>query len=633
MTHPIPGVARRQPVIVLAVRILAALIGVCLMLIAGYYLAGELAYLRVTGLETFGVQEAVASLGILALAFAGSLLVAFFPVPRRIRRRKWRPQVPAKPMYGFGTVLAIGVGSTLGSPLFLLIPLNVMEYEFVSILSLVLAAILSIAMAKNNAYSYRILKTNRLDAVGGPAFVRVATGTRSARYFISRISMAVANTALAAYCILVFVLFTFGYLPVLLAGYGIVGPATYYIVGFIALLFAAWFVMNSVFEARFIRLIGRTQLVFTTLLVAILTVQSFMLGSAGGWNFRGLFSFPSSSPTGWIVATAVNTGYLYLLFFGFQEIQALDREAKETSRIPLLWRWGKRSELPKHRYFALAMVLTVVIAAAVNIFYALAVYAANPSMTGLTAAQIPALYVAETALGRPQAVLTALAFMVATFTTFVPAFMAASRHIGALGDDGFLPQGVGRVSWVIVLISIGFLAVSGQDFLVSVTDFMVLVSLGLIALSAIWLRRDRHRMLEREDLLALAVGIGCYLAAGVLYGITPSVAVFGSVSIVLAFLIYDVIELGSFGSRLFVAVLCVLGYGLLVLYPARFPSPGLLPIGFLEDAVQTTVAMRTGLLTGAVALLASAILTLLVRGVRPKEWAPAADGGGRRQGR
>ncbi len=623
------GLRGDQPLLVLLVRCLAALLGVSLLLLAAYYFAGELTHLRSAGLIAFGVHDAAASIGTLAMAFAGALLVAFFPMPRGLRIREPAPRSGTEPVYGFGTILAIGVGSTLGSPLFLLIPLNIMEYEIVSVVSLVAAALLSIAMAKNNADSYRIVKRNGLEAVGGPAYVRVALGTRSARYFISRISMAVANTALAAYCVLVFALFITGFLPAWLAGYGLGGFPAVLIEAAVILLFGAWFVVNSILERRFIRAIGRVQLVFTSLLVAILVAQSYLLGSAGGWDFRGLFAFPASSPVAWVGAAVVNTGYLYLLFFGFQEIQALDRETRERSGIPLLWRLGKRFQLEKPRYVGIAMLVTVVIAASVNILYALAVYAANPARAALGAAQIPALYVAESVLGRDQASLTALAFLIATFTTFVPAFMAASRHLGALGDDGFLPQGVGRVSWLLVLVSIGVLAVAGEAFLVSITDFMVLVSLGLIALSGIWLRRNRRRLLERKDLLSLGVGAGCYLAAGVLYGVTPSVAVFGSLSIAVAFLIYDVFELGSPGSRLFVAALCLVSYGLLILYPARFPSPGLLPFNTLEEAVRTTLALRTGLLVGAVGLLGSFVLELLLQRLRRDARSAAADGGTR----
>ena len=625
MQAPVEGLHGRQPLLVLVVRCVAALLGVSLILLAAYYFAGELTHIRAAGLGTFTVRDAAASVGMLALTFAGALLVAFFPVPRRLRLPQRKSHEAPKPVYGFGTILAIGIGSTLGSPLFLLIPLNVVQYEIVSILSLVLATLLSLAMAKIYARNYTILRGNDLAAVGGPAFVRVAVGVRSGRYFVSRLSMAIANTALAAYCMIVFVLFDLEVLPGLLADYGIVGAPAFAIVVLIVALFGIWFVMNSILERRFIRTIGKVQIVFTSVLLAILVGQSYFLGSAGGWTFQGFLAFPAPTDLGWVAAILINTAYLYLLFFGFQEIQSLEQEALPTSRIPVVSWFLKGRKVDKRTYLGIAMIASVLIAAAVNVFYALAVYASAPSPTALAAAQIPALYVAESALGRPQEVLTAVAFMIATFTTFVPAFMAASRHIGALGHDGFLPKGVGRVSWLLVLVSIVFLAVTGEAFLVNITDFMVLVSLGIIALSAIWLRRNRRRVLERRDAVPLAVGVMCYAAAGILYGVTPSVAVFGSLSVALAFLIYDVMELGSIGSRLFVAAFCVLSYGLLILYPARFPSPGLLPFAPLEEAVRTTTALRTGLLVAAVGLLVSFLLELLVRQLRREAQSPAAE--------
>ncbi len=609
-------------------RILAAALGAVVLIVAAYGLAGELDSLRVVGLVAFSVQDAAAFVGLLAGLLSGALLLGPVLARWRIPLPRPRPPPEVRPVYGFATILAIGIGSTLGSPLFLLIPLNVVQYEIVSILSLVLAAVLSIAMAKNNSDSYRVLKANDLEAVGGPAFVRVATGIRSARYFISRFSMAVANTTLAAYCVLVFVLFVLGYLPGVLADYGLGGLPAFYIVAAITLLFAAWFVMNSIFERRFIRVIGLAQLAFTSLLVAILVVQSYLLGSAGGWNFRGLFAFPASSPWVWIGATLVNTGYLYLLFFGFQEIQALDREARDTSGVPVLSRIRKGLVLTKGRYFTIAMVATVVIAAAVNIFYALAVYAANPSPTGLAAAEIPALYVAVTVLGRPHEVLTALAFLLATFTTFVPAFLAATRHINALGEDGFLPRTVARGAWLFVLASIVLLAAAGQDFLVSITDYMVLVSLGIIALSAVWLRRNRRKTLERKDSLAVGVGLSCYIAAGALYVVTPSVAVFGSLSIAVAFLVYDLLELGSLGTRLFLAVVDVVTFVLLSAYPRTFAGVGIPVLPGFAAAATGTEALRLVLALGGVVLVASFAVDVMAGTTRGPREGARTDGPG-----
>ncbi len=613
---PSPSAARAVRIIPFAARVLASALGTALLLLAGYIVLGFVLRLRAQGLGGFSIRDAGVSVGILALVFAGALLIAFLrkprpsPAPRRGRRSN------PNPVYGFGTILAIGIGSTLGSPLFLLIPLNVVQYEIVSILSLVLATLLSLAMARLYARNYRVLRSDALAAVGGPAFVQTAVGVRSARYFVSRLSMAIANTALAAYCMIVFVLFDFEVLPVLLGNAGASAAVAWAVAIAIALLFALWFVMNSILERRFLRTIGRAQIVFTSVLLAILVGQSYLLGSSGGWRMTGLLAFPASSDLGWLAALVINTAYLYLLFFGFQEIQSLEQEALRTSRIPLLSRLFHWEPFDKRAYLGYAMIASVVIAAAVNIFYALAVYAAAPDPASLGTAQIPALYVAESTLGTSQALFTAVAFLIATFTTFVPAFMAASRHIGALGEDGFLPKGVGRLSWLLVLVAIVFLAVMGEAFLVNITDFMVLVSLGFISLSAAWLRRARRKAVERPDLLPLGVALSCYLAAAALYAITPSVAVFGSLSIAVAFLVYDVLELGVQGSRLFVAMLCLVTYVLLVLYPAPIASPGLLPISSVESAIRNAVFLRDGLLLGAGGLLLAFLLDVVLRRMR-----------------
>ncbi len=608
-------------------RVVGAVLGAIILLVAVYGLVGELVAVRATGLTAFTAQDAAVFIGVLAAFLSGGLLVGT-AVPRlKIRLPSLPAERPARPVYGFTTILAIGIGSTLGSPLFLLIPVNVVEYGIVSVLSLILATILSVAMARNNADSYRVLRANGIPAVGGPAFVRVALGARSARYFISRFSMAVANTALAAYCVLVFILFVFGYLPTVLAANGLGGLPAYYLIALITVLFAAWFVMNSIFERRFIRAIGLTQLVFTTILVTILVVQSLLLGSAGGWDFRGLFAWPAGSPAGWIGATIVNTAYLYLLFFGFQEIQALDRESRDTSRIPILSRVWPSLTLDKRQYFTAAMILTVVIAAAVNLFYALAVFVANPSASGLSSAQIPAVYVATSVLGEPQGALTAIAFLLATFTTFVPSFLAATRHIGSLGEDGFLPRAVTRGSWLFVLASIALLAAAGQDFLVNITDYMVLVSLGVIAFAAIWLRRDRRRAVERGDGLAIGVGLSCFLAAAALYVVNPAVAVFGSLSIAVAFLIYDLLDLGTLGTKLFLAVVDVVTYVLLSAFPRAFGAAAIPVLPGFGAAATGTDALRLVLLLGGVVLITSFAVDVLSRTGRLETAAPPTESG------
>lgn len=599
----------------LGFKLIVAIVGTIFVVLSLSFLANEFGFLSVTGFP--GLSDTILIVAIIASFLSGVALMAELPNSLRIRFR--RPARRRKPneVYGFGTVFAIGLGSTLGSPLFLLIPLNVEQYEIVSVGSLILATILSVMMAKIYSISYAILRRNNLDSVGGPAFLRAATGKSSFRYFASRVSMAVANTTLAAYSAIVFVLFDFQFMPRLLFSYGITGLYSQLVIYSISGLFAAWFILNSVFEARFIRFIGRMQVVLTLFMTAILVYHSVFLGSAGSWNFTGLLAKLNLPGGNLAYALLINTGYLYLLFFGFQEIQAMERETKETSKIPIVSWIKKDFILPKTKYIDLAMISSVLVASGINIFYALAVYASHPNISALNSSQIPALYLAGTFLGQRSETLMGIAFLIATFTTFVPSFLAATRHLSSLAEDGFMPPSISRVSWMFVLVSIGILSLAGQNFLVSVTDFMVLVSLGLIAFSAIWIRKSRKSVVEPTDTLPLIVAFGCFIFAATVYFYSPSVAVFGSLAILFAYLLFDVFELGSLGTGLFLAVFDAVIYMLLATYPHGFISQNFFLFEWLKVPPLSSDLLSDILLISSALLLLDLSINVRLRR-RPK---------------
>ena len=506
----------------------------------------------------YGVGDVVLMLAVAALSFSGIALIAQLPESLKARfSRVPRVDLP-KPVYGFGTMLAIGVGATLGSPLFILIPLNVEQYEVVSFLSLFIAAIFSVAMARVYSNLGRELKVRGASLVGSPSFVRAVSGPRSARYFISRVSMWVANTALAAYTKIVFLIFDFVYMPQVLSGYGF-GPASVTVVVWaIAGAFVGWTVINILFEQRYLKALGLIQIVLTGALVVAMVYHSIVLGNIGGWNLTGVLGIPSG--VSWLPALVINTGYLYLLFFGFQEIQVLERDAREKSRIPVI-SWVRRGySLSKTSYFEAAMIVSVVTASVVNILYGLAVFAAGHTLTGLltdcsTSSCIPALYLAQNGLGGAQELLIAGAFLIATVTTFVPAFLAAARHLGALGEDGYMPQSLARLSWLFTLAAILLLAIGNQDFLVEITDVMVLISLGIIALAGFSRGRGPSPRVG-GGALALVVGGASFLFGGAVY-FNPggaTVVVFGTVAVIFAYLVFDIVELGNLGAQLFLSV-------------------------------------------------------------------------------
>ena len=584
----------------LAVKVAALAVGLVVTAYATGYLYDEVVYISQERVTSLG--EVIVAVAAMSLALTGVALIASLPDSLRVRfERPGRVEHP-NPVYGFGTVLAVGVGATLGSPLFILIPQNIIQYEFVSVGSLLLATVLSILMAKVYSDMYSESRKRGLEAVGGPSFTKVAVGVRSVRYFVSRVSMWVANTALAAYSKIIFLVFDFDYLPGILKGLGVTGPTQTVILYAVAISLISWTVLDSLYETRFLRLTGVIQVILTSVLVAILLYESALLGSAGSWNLAGVLSYTGGGS--WPAALVINTGYLYLLFFGFQEIQALERDAHETSTLPVVSWIKKGYRLSKAQYLGVAMILTVLITAAINIFYGLAVFAAHPSPTAVLQAQIPALYLASTFLGPFHELLVAVAFLIATVTTFVPAFLAATRHLRSLGEDGYMPRSLANLSWLFTLVSIFLLAVSNENFLVDITDFMVLVSLGIITLSSVWLRRSRGEAYGRYDLLPLVVGASCFIAGGAVYVLGASVVVFGTLAILFAYLAFDILELGQLGVQLFLSILSLSCLSLLEL----FPHP-VHPKGTLLSLLPLTPAGANDLLLG---MLTAAPLLLLL---------------------
>jgi amino acid transporter len=580
-------------------KVAGLLLGTVAVLLALGYSYDELSFLAGSG--SLGVRDVLLFLALSSLAFSGLALIAQLPESLRARFIHLPVVFRRKPVYGFGTMLAVGVGATLGSPLFILIPLNIEQYEAVSLVSLLIATILSVAMAKVYADMYKESKELGLEGVGGPSFVKVAVGKKSVRYFLSRLSMWVANTALAAYTKIVFLVFDFVFMPSILAGYGFSPQMGTIITYLIAGAFVGWTLINVLFEQKYLRALGVIQVGLTALLIALLLYHTLVLGTAGRWNLAGIFGVPTGFE--WVPALVINTGYLYLLFFGFQEIQALERDAVERSKIPVV-SWVKKGfTLDRTTYFGVAMVVSVVVAAAINILYGLAVYSAHPDLSSCTTSCIPALFLAQKALGGGEELLVAIAFLIATVTTFVPAFLAAARHLAALGEDGYMPASLASLSWVFTLAAIFLLAIGNQNFLVNITDFMVLISLGIISYSGVWLKKRVGPSGGGSRALSVLVGSSCFLFGGAVYFKDPLVVVFGSLAVILAYLVFDVIELGSLGAQLFLSV-----FGLVCVAAVALFEPEISITGLVSSATQFLKLNPSGLLLWG--LFLSSILLL-----------------------
>lgn len=597
----------------LALKVVGLAVGALAVTFALGFVYDELTFLAGIGGTNLG--DVLVVLAAISLALSGVALVAQLPESFRARFRRLPETIGRRrPVYGLGTMLAVGIGATLGSPLFILIPENILQYEVVSVASLILATVLSVAMAKVYSDMYRTSKQLGLAGVGGPSFTKVAVGTRSVRYFVSRLSMWVSNTALAAYTKIVFLIFVLDshYLPAILSAYGMSPFLSDVTIYTLAGAFIGWTILNILFEQRYLKLLGSIQVVMTSALLVILVYHSAVLGSTGSWNLSGIFT--TSLGSGWLPALVINTGYLYLLFFGFQEIQSLERDAVEESSVPVISWLKKGFKLDRIRYFGVAMVLSVVVASALNIFYGLAVYSSHTlqGAAGLQTSAIPALYLAGKLLGPGQELLVAVAFLIATVTTFVPAFLAAARHLSALGEDGYMPRSLANLSWAFTLVAIFLLAISNQDFLVNITDFMVLISLGIISFSALWLRSRSTAMKKIGGTLPLVVGFSCFLFGGAVYFINPSVVVFGTVAVIFAYLIFDIIELGTLGAQLFLSVFGFVALLMLTAFKHTFYTGGVLRLLTNLIGADPNTLLSWGLLVSSILLAANVLLDVRI---------------------
>lgn len=540
-------------IIPLIFKIIVVILGVIVLTFSISYLLGGLTKTNLVHDMTPGfIMDLMGSaIGIMS----GIVLISILPESLIVRFRRPSSRGLPNPTYGFYILLAIGIGSTIGSPLFIILPVNVEQYAIISIISLLLATTLSFLMAKIYNIMYRQTRMSGMHAIGGPSFVKMAIGPSSVRYFISRFSMWIANTALAAFSAIFFVEFNFQVIPGILNELGLSGILSSAVIYSITGIFIFWFVLNAFFERRFIRHIGFIQVALVIILVGVIVYQALSLGFIGSWNISGIFSLPHGNIT---IDILENTGYLFILFFGFQEIQAMEREALENGKIPLLSKIHKGKLYSKETQIFASMFATVLIASTVMILLAFALFSLHANSSAVSRSSIPMIYIAGQYLGPFGEAITAAIFLIATITTFVPAFLAASRHLRTLGEEGFFPKSVSSVSWVFTLALILVLSLSNGPFLVNITDFMVLTSLAMISLSLLWNRRRMPGKHVFGSVISLIVGAGCLIAAVSVYFEDPSVVLLGAVAIVLSYMIYDALMLGSVGLQLFIALLDII---------------------------------------------------------------------------
>lgn len=456
-------------------------------------------------------------------------------------------------IYGFFTSLAVGIGSTIGTSTFVALPLAMGHYGAATIIGLAIGGLTSILLAVGYSRMFRSLEHDEEVPVGGPAFVKSAFGS-GALYFTARFNLWVANTALSAFNLLMFYNFVLKTLFPMLNNTSLPEWTSSAIVIALILTFTVWFMFSLLYREKYSRGFMWFQVALVTALLVILFRHTLTVYLVRRENITLTYEFLKVKDRPWEIFFA--TAYTYLLIFGFQEIQSISNEMKDEIGFPLLSRVSRRFRNVKKSTFAgYAMGLTVLISLAFFIFYCVAVSGLSIGDEG-----IPMISVAMSLLGKREAGLLSIAFMSAILTTFVPAYIAASKHLEMLIADAKLPRKISGFSWLFTFIAALILATSDADFLIKTTDFAVLISMALIALSEINISKWAGKISQVRPITVSAIFL---VVAFSFYFFDVKIVNYGIAYIFIAWFLFTLIQQGSRFVKLFLVMTAGVTYKLL----------------------------------------------------------------------
>ena len=383
--------------------------------------------------------------------------------------------------YGFSTLLAVSIGATVGPSTFVLSPYSVKYYGWYALPGMILASLSAVALAYGYSKMFYYSRLSKGKIVGGPSFVGNAFGTKHYLYIISRFTMWVGNVALAAFNLLIAIELATEYLLPMLPFYS----TSFSIISKIALF--AILSLAVLIGHRYWEKMVVLQSILTAVFLSLLGLHAFFLFQHYGINLELVMPSLSVSPnlvSDFIMGVLISAAYVYLMVFGFQEVQSLAENVK-TSKID-------EEERLKEIYSMLkkAMIGGSLFSAIVFCFYISLYIALVNSGIQIPETTIPALDLLNEHTLAYTITLSALALGV--ITTYVPAFVAALKHLKELLSDVFLVKVEElkvRLDPYIVIFFMGILLLTNAEYIIRLTDFAVLISLAIIAFSEYALKR------------------------------------------------------------------------------------------------------------------------------------------------
>ena len=363
---------------------------------------------------------------------------------------------------GFWETLSIGVGSTIGGSIFVVLGDAARMAGPGVLLSLAIGAIITLVIALN----YGELATSLPVSGGGYVFTREAVGGLAS--FTTGWFLWIGNMLYAAMNAVGFALILNIFLPI--------EPIL------VAELVLAIFCLANV---RGVKEAVRTQLVLTAILISGLLGLS--IASLGMIRPEALTT-PSFMPKG-LSGVLAATGLTFVAYWGFESITTVGGEVKRPGKT-----------IPR------ACVIAVLVSGATYIFVAFASVGVLGWAT-LAGSSTPLVLLGRVLMGSVGELLVSALGAVATLTSLNAALISAARISYALGRDGLLPSSFGdiherfRTPYKAIGLSTliaGLFALSGiVHFLAEAASFGFLMGLLMVNTSMVFLRRKR-RYLPRE---------------------------------------------------------------------------------------------------------------------------------------
>ncbi len=411
-----------------------------------------------------------------------------------------------KAKYSLRQLALFGIGATVGPSVFVVLPDAVHDYGASAIIGVTLATVSALLLAMVYARMDYLTYKRGTPSVGGPAFVKQAYGHSHPAYLASRFSMWVANTSLAAFNMIVLMdVVTLYVVPDLLSLIGRAELAdslnlplriTIFIISVLSLKYAES-------EESLVKLQSLLGPVFVALFALHIALVQFSSNLPSLQEFSGIK----------IPASLMAMAYVYMVVFGFQEIQSL------AEGIP-----GSPEE--REDTLKKALVLSVLLPAALFFVYSYFLLGVEIPVEPIPAMGIVSGYAR---------VLTEGALLLGIATTFIPALVTASNHLREMLVDVFEVRAEVAESPIgkyLVAVFVLLLLFSDATYLIELTDFGVLISMAIISFSE--LRLSKLAGEERRILYPMLSSAFTVIAALVLALKSPDVAYGGVLFILVA---------------------------------------------------------------------------------------------------